>query len=150
MGGWVTKVRQDVEYLYEKLTDVRGKSTRENSVIEVPWRMLSDLMLNIEEERNKPGCEKKEEEKKKNREKMWRMESSGGKEMLVAYFHHPKGDVRADSMSAVERMGLCVMMGGHIHVTFVNEWNWKKKGDTITKISGTLESCTVDEEFNEV
>jgi hypothetical protein len=152
MGGGLTIVRQYGEYLYEKFNDVKRKPTRKKSVMEEASRILREIKLNIEEERKKYLKENKEEEKKKNRERMWRIESCGGEELVVVLLDHPKGDVRADSMRVVERMGVCVMRGGHIDLAFVNIEKWRRKGDRIIKIENnyTSDTCMVDEKISEV
>jgi hypothetical protein len=146
----MTKSTEHFEFLCEKLDDVKGKNIRENLVIDKVCTIIGKIVLNIDGERTKSGTETTEPEKKQNREQLWIIESCGGKELLAAFLDHPRGDVRADSISAVEGMGLCVMRGGHIPLTFVHEAKWKRKGDTITKIVRVLDSCTVDREINEV
>jgi hypothetical protein len=145
----MTKSRQDIELLYEKLDEAKRKSTRDNSVIGEASRIISEIVLNIDEERKKSG-NKKKEGKKKNRETMERIESCGGNELLVALLDHPKGDVRADSVCVVMRIGLCAMSGGYIPLEFRDEEGWKRKGNTITKIREHYDSCTIDKEITDV
>jgi hypothetical protein len=149
-GEVMTTSTQDIECLREKLDDMKRKSTRENSVLDEACRIVGHIALHFYEERIRTGTENKGEMKKKKREEMQRIESCGGNELFVALLDHPKGDVRADSMRVVERMGVCVMRGGHIPLTLVDDENWNRKGDTIIKISNWWETCTVEKEINEV